>query len=165
MRHHSAFGFMPSINAATPNGTGGETLKERIDKLLQKRKTRKAFNHWSGGPLHNLPIKIFLSLHTNLVQTRAVDKRPRFSCDIRVSFATAFKNWRRKNKIPLKKIATDLGLSVSTVSSWELGERFPTGRHFEMLVNYTGEPPCKLFCVMADKCVPVECLLAMGRRP
>jgi hypothetical protein len=31
--------------------------------------------------------------------------------------------------------------------------------------NYTGVPPCKLFCVMADKCVPAECLLAMGRKP
>ena len=32
-------------------------------------------------------------------------------------------------------------------------------------VNHTGVPPCKLFCVMADKCVPVDCLLAMGRKP
>ena len=77
---------------------------------------------------------------------------------------TSFSNWRLKNKIPLKKIARDLGLSVSTVSSWELGERFPSGHNFERLVDYTGVPPCKLFCVMADKCVPVDCLLAMGRR-
>jgi len=84
-------------------------------------------------------------------------------CDIRTSFATAFRNWRVKNNIPLKKIAKDLGLAVSTVNSWELGERFPTGYNFEMLVNYTGEPPCRLFCVMADKCVPTDCLLVMGR--
>ena len=87
-----------------------------------------------------------------------------FQCDVRASFATAFNNWRRKNKIPLKKIARDLGLSVSTINSWELRERFPTGRNFEMLVNYTGVPPCKLFCVMADKCVPADCLLAMDRK-
>lgn len=86
-------------------------------------------------------------------------------CDIRASFATAFRNWRRKNNIPLKKIAEDLGVSVSTVSSWELGQRFPTGRHFEKLTDYTGLPPCKLFCIMADKCVPADCLLAMGRKP
>ena len=88
-----------------------------------------------------------------------------FHCDIRASFATAFRNWRLKNQIPLKKIAADLGLSVATVNSWELGKRFPTGRNFEMLVNYTGVPPCRLFCVMADKCVPTDCLLAMGRKP
>ncbi len=86
------------------------------------------------------------------------------SCDIRAMFATAFKNWRRRNNVPLKKIAADLGLSVNTISLWELGKRFPTGRHFEMLADYTGEPPCRLFCIMADKCVPTECLLAMRKK-
>ena len=84
-------------------------------------------------------------------------------CDIRASFATAFRNWRLKNHVPLKTIAVELGVSISTVNSWELGERFPTGRNFEMLVDYTGVPPCKLFCVMADKCVPAECFLAMSQ--
>ena len=91
--------------------------------------------------------------------------KPKSKCDIRGCFATAFRNWRLKNNIPLKKIAKDLRLSVATVNSWELGERFPIGRNFEMLVDYTGVPPCKLFCVLADKCVPAECLLAMGRKP
>ena len=95
-------------------------------------------------------------------------KKLNFHCDVRASFATAFSNWRRKSKIPLKTIAKDLGVSISTVSSWELGAYFPTGYNFELLVEYTGLPPCKLFCVMADKCVPAECLLAMKqikRRP
>ena len=48
---------------------------------------------------------------------------------------------------------------------WELGKRSPTGPHFEMLAEYTGMPPCKLFCVIADKCVPAECLLAMPQKP
>jgi transcriptional regulator with XRE-family HTH domain len=94
-----------------------------------------------------------------------VAESSKFNCDVRASFATAFRNWRHKNNIPLKKVARDLGLSIATVSAWELGSRFPTGRNFEMLVNYTGVPPCKLFCVMADKCVPAECLLAMGIKP
>ena len=88
-----------------------------------------------------------------------------FHCDVRASFATAFSTWRRKNNIPLKKIAKDLGLAVSTINSWELGERFPTGRNFEMLANYTGVPPCRLFCIMADKCVPPECQLALLKQP
>jgi transcriptional regulator with XRE-family HTH domain len=91
-----------------------------------------------------------------------VGEKSQFRCDIRASFATAFHNWRVKSGIPLKKIAKDLGLAVSTIDSWELGKRFPTGRNFEMLVNYTRVPPCRLFCIMADKCVPPECLLAMG---
>ncbi len=84
-------------------------------------------------------------------------------CDVCASFAIAFNNWRRKHNLPLKRIAKDLGLSVSTVSAWGAGEHFPKGRHFEMLVNYTGVPPCKLFCVMADKCVPADCLLALAQ--
>ena len=90
-------------------------------------------------------------------------QKPKLQCDIRASFATAFSNWRRKSKIPLKKIAQDLGVSISTVSTWESGQRFPTGYNFEMLAEYTGLPPCKLFCVMADKCVPADCLLAMSQ--
>ena len=74
-----------------------------------------------------------------------------FFCDIRASFATAFRNWRKNRNIPLKQVATDLDVSIGTVNSWESGRRFPTGRHFEMLTHYTGMPPCRLFCVMADK--------------
>src|SRR5512146_814503 len=85
------------------------------------------------------------------------------NCDVRASFATAFGNWRRQKKLPLKRIAHDLGVSLSTISSWELGQAFPTGANFELLVAYTGLPPCRLFCVMADKCVPADCLLAIRR--
>ncbi len=92
-------------------------------------------------------------------------QEPDFKCDIRASFAIAFRNWRVKHNISLKEVASDLGLAVSTVNSWELGKRFPSGRNFETLVNYTGVPPCRLFCVMADKCVPSDCLLAMSRKP
>lgn len=84
-----------------------------------------------------------------------------FHRGVRASFAAAFSNWRRKNKIPLKAIARDLGISISTVASWESGEYFPTGYNLELLVEYTGLPPCRLFCVMADKCVPDDCLLAI----
>jgi transcriptional regulator with XRE-family HTH domain len=82
-----------------------------------------------------------------------------FHCDICTGFARAFGNWRQKHKVPLKEIAYGLGLSVATINSWELGERFPTGKNFQTLVNYTGVPPCKFLCVMADKCVPAECQL------
>ena len=92
-------------------------------------------------------------------------RKSKFKCDIRASFATAFRRWRVQNHISLKQLAKDLGLAVSTINSWELGERFPTGRNFELVVDYTGVPPCKLFCVMADQCVPADCLLAMGRKP
>lgn len=92
-------------------------------------------------------------------------RRPQIRCDIRGSFATAFRNWRLKNKLPLKRVAADLGVSIATVNKWERGDRFPGERHLGSLVQYTGQPPCRLFCIMADKCVLAGCLLAIGRQP
>jgi transcriptional regulator with XRE-family HTH domain len=86
-------------------------------------------------------------------------------CDIRASFATAFRKWRVKRNIPLKKIAKDLGLSIATISKWELGKRFPTGYNLEMLADYTGVPVCQLFCRMADQCLPAGCPLAKPKKP
>ena len=86
-----------------------------------------------------------------------------FHGGVRASFAAAFNAWRKKNKIPLKTIAKSLGVSIYTINSWESGQAFPGGRNFEKLVEFTGLPPCKLFCVMADKCVPADCLLAMNQ--
>jgi hypothetical protein len=97
--------------------------------------------------------------------TPAVISNPNSHCDIRASFATAFSTGRRKQDIPLRQVAMDFGLSVATINSWELGQRFPTGANFGMLADYTGLPPCQLFCVMAEKCVPTECPLAMIQKP
>ena len=91
--------------------------------------------------------------------------KPKRRYDICASFAMAFRAWRLKNNIPLKKIAADLDLSIATVNAWELGKRFPSGRSFEMLVDYTGVPPCRLFCVKAAECVPHECMVALPKKP
>jgi transcriptional regulator with XRE-family HTH domain len=85
--------------------------------------------------------------------------------DIRASFAIGFKNWREKSRIPLKKIAADLGVGIATVQAWESGQRFPNGDNLEMLATYTGLPPCRLFCVLADSCVPAKCVLAAPKLP
>ena len=77
------------------------------------------------------------------------------------TFATAFRNWRLKRNIPLRKIAKDLGLSIGTINSWESGRRFPTGRHLGMLVDYTGMPPCRLLCGITHKHVSSEGKLGM----
>ena len=106
---------------------------------------------------------VILSFCRGLSVISCVVPKSKLQCDIRTTFATAFQNWRLKNNIPLKRIAKDLGVSVATVSSWEMGTRFPTACNFEMLVSYTGVPPCRLFCVMANQCVPTECRLAMGQ--
>ena len=80
-------------------------------------------------------------------------------CDIRKNFAIVFKTWRQRNSLLLKQIAADLGVSASTVNLWEMGRRFPTGKNIEALAQYTGLPPCRLFCLMAAKCTRRLCLL------
>jgi transcriptional regulator with XRE-family HTH domain len=84
--------------------------------------------------------------------------------DIRASFADAFRKWRAKKKIPLKRVAKDLGLSIATINKWESGERFPTGYNLELLADYTGMPTCQLFCRIADRCLPAGCPLAEPKK-
>ena len=90
--------------------------------------------------------------------------KAKLHCDVGASFAIAFRNWRARKAIPLKQIAADLAVSIATVNAWEQGKRFPTVRHFTVLVDYTGLPPCKLFCVLADKCVPAECQMQLPKK-
>ena len=126
-----------------PPGSGSLLFRiRRVEYCLRQE--------WPAAIRIDCRRKYCLSQDASFVQAPAVAQKPKSQCDIRASFATAFHNWRLKSNIPLKKIASDLGLAASTVNSWELGKRFPTGRNFEMLVDYTGVPPCKLFCVMAD---------------
>ncbi|MCX6873687.1 MAG: helix-turn-helix transcriptional regulator [Verrucomicrobia bacterium] len=94
-----------------------------------------------------------------------MNQRSNCHCDVCATFATAFCAWRLKHHIPLRQVAKDLGMSVATINAWELGKRFPSGANLERLANYTGLPPCRLFCAMADQCVPADCLLALGQRP
>jgi len=85
-------------------------------------------------------------------------------CDLCATFATAFHNWRLKENIPLRKIARDFGLSIATVNSWESGRRFPTGRHLERIVDYTGVPACRLLCRITHKHVSAERRLSMPKK-
>jgi transcriptional regulator with XRE-family HTH domain len=78
-------------------------------------------------------------------------------CDIRNNFAIVFKTWRQRKCLLLKQIAADLDVSASTVNLWEMGRRFPTGKNIEALAQYTGLPPCRLFCRLAAKCTRRLC--------
>ena len=77
----------------------------------------------------------------------------------------AFSNWCRQNNVSLKQAAADLRVAPSTINSLALGKRFPGGHQFEKIVDYTGLPPCRLFCVESHKCVPTECLLGLPQKP
>jgi hypothetical protein len=90
--------------------------------------------------------------------------QPGFQCHLRRNFADAFRDWRRKQGIPLKQIAIELGFSVAAISKWERGKSFPSGQNFEMLVDYTAQPSCHLFCDCARRCRNHGCLLKRQAR-
>ena len=84
---------------------------------------------------------------------------------VRDAFAAAFRNWRKRENLPLKQIAADLGVSLATINLWETGKRFPTGQNFERLVTYTGQPPCRLFCMDSGETLPAECQFTWAKQP
>lgn len=76
------------------------------------------------------------------------------SIGVREAFSAALGGWRKQKRIPLKQVAADLGVSISTINAWERGERFPTGYHIELIVKYTSLAPCRLFCVCTEQGPP-----------
>lgn len=69
-----------------------------------------------------------------------------------VQFGRRLRAWRRHAGLPLKRVAHDLGVSVSIVSEWERALRFPCCHHLDMLARYTGVPLCAFFCVNGRRC-------------
>jgi len=64
---------------------------------------------------------------------------------VRNSFSGHFRSWRSQNGKPLKAVAQELGVGVTTVSQWELGRRFPTAENLEAIAQHTGIPPAASF--------------------
>ena len=67
-------------------------------------------------------------------------------------FASRLQNWRVRQRIPLKRLAADLGVSISAVSAWEKGKRSPTLDHLEVISRHTGIPACQFICHFASAC-------------
>jgi len=53
---------------------------------------------------------------------------------------------RKRAGLPLKRVAHELGVSITTCSQWENGFRFPTAEHFMQLSKLLKCPPSCLFC-------------------
>jgi DNA-binding transcriptional regulator YiaG len=68
------------------------------------------------------------------------------------------KTWRSQNGWPLKRVADEFGVSVSTWHRWEQGGRFPSADLLPLLSNYLNIPICRLFYEGVDACP--ACLLS-----
>jgi transcriptional regulator with XRE-family HTH domain len=78
--------------------------------------------------------------------------------DIRSLVARRIRSWRLKKHFKLCTIARKLGVSESTVSMWETGERFPNPENLAALAILMQAPPCYLVCQKknADDCLERE---------
>lgn len=71
---------------------------------------------------------------------------PQVPGDIRAEFSRRLRAWRERLDVPLKGLAFDLGVSVSTVAAWENGTRFPGIDNLIALAQHTGIPACQFVC-------------------
>ncbi|TFG47163.1 MAG: XRE family transcriptional regulator [Candidatus Brocadiia bacterium] len=60
--------------------------------------------------------------------------------------------WRKEKNLPLKHVAQDLGVSLSIISGWEKGKRFPSQANFKRISSYTEIPCSCLFCKNCTAC-------------
>ncbi len=77
-------------------------------------------------------------------------KRPKLSTA--ESFGARLRVWRHELGHPLKRVAHDLGVSVSVVSQWERGLRFPSVKNLDRIATYMELPVCNLLYNGTSSC-------------
>lgn len=65
--------------------------------------------------------------------------------NIRETFAKNLRLWRTWRDIPMKVIASDVGVNESTYCLWEAGKRFPNAENLNAIAMYAGLPICRFF--------------------
>jgi len=58
--------------------------------------------------------------------------------------------WRKEQGLPLKHVAQDLGVSISVISQWERGHRYPSIHNLQRIADYLGIPLSMVFCRRKD---------------
>ncbi len=59
-------------------------------------------------------------------------------------FGARLRLWRKAEGLPLKRVAHELSVSVSVVSQWERGLRFPSVKNLDQIAQYMDIPVCSL---------------------
>ena len=85
-------------------------------------------------------------------QPEAPDSGKSCACRACAALARHLSRWRRAQQLPLREVARLVDVSISAVSAWEQGERFPSGAHLDRLSSVTGMPICGLLYHGEDSC-------------
>lgn len=73
-------------------------------------------------------------------------------CPAAQAFGNTLREWRIGRQLPLKAVASEIGVSVSTVDAWETAVRFPSGVHLDRVSAYMGLPVCALLYHTSGGC-------------
>lgn len=77
-------------------------------------------------------------------KSRSTRKRPLGGNPLVRALASRLTAWRKEQGLPLKAVSAAMGVSVSIISQWEHGHRFPTAENLHALAEYTGIPAGRL---------------------
>ncbi len=86
--------------------------------------------------------------------TISSDKKPKERLEISTAerFGKRLRLWRKAEGLPLKRVSHDLDVSVSVVSQWERGLRFPSVRNLDRIAQYMDIPVCSLLYEGKNDC-------------
>lgn len=62
------------------------------------------------------------------------------------------KKLRTLKRWPLNRVAAELRVSISVVSDWERGTRFPSAENLLQLAGLYKRPVCQLLCAGPEHC-------------
>jgi transcriptional regulator with XRE-family HTH domain len=66
---------------------------------------------------------------------------------VQCQLGKVLRDWRTTKALPLKHVASDLGVSISVVSQWERAKRFPSMQNLLQISEYTKIPVSDFFCM------------------
>jgi len=66
--------------------------------------------------------------------------------ELRKVIGSNIARWLAETRLPLKYIATELGISVSICSQWKNGHRYPSPEHLTQLAALFKTTPACLLC-------------------
>ncbi len=87
-----------------------------------------------------------------VAEQKSTKLKPKLQLSTAERFGKRLRVWRRAEGLPLKRVAHDLDVSVSVVSQWERGLRFPSVRNLDRIAQYMDVPVCNLLYEGRSEC-------------
>ena len=67
---------------------------------------------------------------------------------MRLRLGREIRAWRESQGLKLESVAASVGVSISTISLWERGHRYPNIENLVALASVLRIPPCRFLCTL-----------------